>query len=703
MSQHKPQPPSRPIRPATAGAQGTAPVSKPVPVAATRPTPLATPQQPRPVAAATPQPKPVAVAPPRPVAVAPPQPQHPADDLAQMFEQPNVSTKGVPVEQAMQQGLRGSQVYGSPPPATGEETEFASPEAIDYFAEGDAESRGQANLEDPDGGEGEDDHDDAPLSEDREEEEMQAAAILPPAQRPVLRPTPAPSTPTVQGQTRKAYQRIQPNGTFVVDPRLAASLASYPEALAYLTTLESMEYSQFNEGQAYTGYMALSIVATELGTRVGVARAVLIGDDEGLPEEAIVIVGKGAPQTPQQGELGRSEGDDLGAMFPETPVTPPNPMMDKCRNIAVGCTSPRMNHMQGSGKCFKPDCPCQGRCQKFVGTALPKSEGQADAISKSADTSKPIHSQAAARQPGSTSGGDDRGTKIGAPGGSLVGNRPTAGSGRPQPAIRQPAAPVAAGAGGRPGQPVPVRPATGQTQAGGQVPVSVPSSAGTRPSDPGRESAGEAPQSGGAPDRQQQGQQQQAGEAQLPGNGKARDATPETGSDENREAIITADRLDSMIRVGGSGPEHSSYWPAMDEDGSDIAEARREFIITKVINFYDRAIHEEKELGAGKTRVIRDELKLDSTSYRVVLAANELAYQMEMYASAPSREGYDEGNDKALENEVGKAARAYVDAHISLPANQIDCNWAEYQEYLTVFNVEMGTLLHTIDQQQQTQ
>jgi hypothetical protein len=154
---------------------------------------------------------------------------------------------------------------------------------------------------------------------------------------------------------------------------------------------------------------------------------------------------------------------------------------------------------------------------------------------------------------------------------------------------------------------------------------------------------------------------------------------------------VTPDVLDWILRTGGLGPESPTYFPTIpDEDMSEAAVERRDFIIKKVVNYYSRAILQKD------SKELRDDLDLGSTSYRVVLAANVLAGEIERYARAYAEEGHTPELDKTIEGDVGKAAKGYLDAHKALASGQWDGGWNEYAEYCEAFGLELGTLLHEV-------
>lgn len=637
-----------------------------------RPTSVVTP----PLRAARPQPPPVAAsrpAPPRRPAAKPP-----TDELSGAFQR-EIPTSGIPLEEAMATGQIGSAMFGSPP--VSDETELVSANEVDWFGEGE---EGQPNVAvtiaedgaetlDTEGEDNEDYGDDDPdrLDEDDLVETLPAAPVRP-GRRPQGGGAAAPTS-----NLKLAFKRLQENGSEVYDPKLVTNLATVQEAVLFWVSTGKMPYDSMSTEQKYTRNRASEIIVTDretkyLALRV-LAQAILADDREGMS----------SPPT-----LTQDIAVDVPVQVPAKSAEPArSPMLDVCENKAVGCTSQRMHHYQSTGKCFKPDCPCNGGCQGFVGQPL---GGQADASTKS------VAGQTQTTATRSATGG----------------GRPVAGSGQPSGAVRRPSAPASSAAPSAGSTVQGQRPAPPQTASGATRPVAPTAQAPNRPGQ-GHEPVSTPAAPGGHQQGQAVGKAGSGGRTLAGGTAQAAPfapASPEVRTQPAPEQVvekvegqgamplITSDNLHWIMTTGGEGPDSSAYWPSAEEDDdtSEAANERRAKIIKRVTDFYHRAIHVPHPT---KGQSFKPDLVLDSNSYRVVLAANNLAQAIEDYASAVNKDGYDQATEETLQKYVGTMAQQYVEAHKQLAPGAFDGPWAEYAEYIESFpDIPMGTLLHTLGQ-----
>jgi hypothetical protein len=351
---------------------------------------------------------------------------------------------------------------------------------------------------------------------------------------------------------------------------------------------------------------------------------------------------------PRAASKGASKGSRKAVAVKPPPnagvAAPPNPMLDKCENTGVRCDAPRHQHQGGKGQCFKPDCGCRGQCGGFVGKPIPtKTTTGAKPSAPNVGGQGQQEVRTAAAPAGPKSAGSD-----------AAANQPASG----------PTAEVAtAPAAGPTGTPAPASPAV---QGKGDEGVGVAGRAGEVP-----RATGGVAESGGPIERPQEVQ---------------------------TDVPVMPELLLKMITNNGGGPEGSSYfWPRLggkERASGPGSESRREKMAIRVRDFWNKTIHTQNE---GRT-VIREDLDLKSNSYRVVLAAYDLAAAIEGYAGF-KRAGKDTDSqqEEQAEKLVGQMAVAYRDAHKPLVEGQLDTDWAGYNEYLEAFKdngLKMGMLLH---------
>jgi hypothetical protein len=732
----------------------------------------------------------------------PPAIQRPVVPPAPAQADTGLSTAGIPLNEAMEQGLAGSQMFGAPPTIAEEEGTVAD---LDFFGEGQPAvaateptiGEGEAEVLDLGDDEGPWD-DDAPEGDEEETQEeapVEAAEVDPfagafdevpaapaPTQLPALGNRPPISlvtpTPAKAPGGGKGFQVLQANGSIVFDTKLTHDLSTVKAAAEVWDKLYK-PYADMTEAERYTRNAAGDILMRDRKERMAGAKllAQALSEDEepdAGPEGLYVTMALGKEQA-------QAGSPDLGQSEP----TQKSVMKERCHNHAVGCTAMKLNHLQGTGKCFLPDCSCKGRCNGFVGQgqggetapegtksstlvgqgqtgvgnppglSKPASVGAGhpgDNVANTGAGAIPGTPQGA--NPGTASGGS-QGQGAGASnqgqqsGGQATGgvrpavqNPAIVGAARPgqsQPAAQtqqgRPAAPTLQKPGGQPsGQPI-QRPAPGQgqqAQAGQGSRVAGGSSSG-QPQNPGHpvqtqpQGLQQRPGDGQAGTRTQQaeGFSKQAGPGNPAATGRTQAVSPvapndaevgvsagggavqQEGSQGGQEPIITGDLLRHIMNVGGSGPEHSDYWPVIpNRDMRPEVVARREYITGRFVDFWEKATTVEKKMGDGITRVTNDEFVLNSNSYRVVLAANRVSEAIESYAVGILVPGYNEEMESKLIKGMGAAAQAYAEAHKPLPVGQVDTDWPDYLEYVEAFKdagLQRGMLIHEFQAKQQTQ
>jgi hypothetical protein len=126
-------------------------------------------------------------------------------------------------------------------------------------------------------------------------------------------------------------------------------------------------------------------------------------------------------------------------------------------------------------------------------------------------------------------------------------------------------------------------------------------------------------------------------------------------------------------------------------DANSISTERRDAMLARFEAWWEKSIHVE----VGGQTVLREDIDLNSRSYRVVLAARELWAQLERYATA-HRKGAAAPPDEEMIPLVFKAVVAYFDAHRPLPAGQVDVDWATYAEFCETWNIEVGPPYHEL-------
>lgn len=630
---------------------------------------------------------------PKPVAPAPPQSQTQQaagfDPFASIFpnaqDDSEIPTSGVPLKEGFEMGLKGSEFFGTPPPTN------ASPEAeasaFDPFAPLPTETEAAEEGADEDwNDEGDGDEDDTqptPVQTQSEtvaptpqaSDPFAAAFATPPqTQTPPISLVPLPQAQTPKP---KAFQIMRENATIEFDTKLVADLSSVKAAKDFWEK-SYKPFADMSKEEAYTRNEAGNILMRDREERMRGARllAEALGKDEDFRElsedevEVTMTLGKDEAQAHQS---------DLGRL-------PQNPMMNECGNRMVGCNSKRLNHLQGTGQCVAPDCPCKGRCQSYV----EKGQGGGEATQGTTKSGSVVHpSQLGASSASSVL------PKQGANAGSNVLNAPIpASAGQPAQArgISQPT-PAQAGGQGTGGNQNP-----GATQ---QVSTQVGVSPAERPQGVGIPTAAQG--QGGQPQASNQAGVQRADAENTREEQVARAATQAQFTQEE-EPIITGDLLGWIVKTGGRDPSHSDYWPSMaNTDQSEVAISRRDYISDRFVKFWEKATLKQQ----GTAFVLNtDEFDLKSTSYRVVLAANRVAAAIEAYAVAPMQQGYNEQADATLTTSVGMAAEAYVNAHRKLAPHETDCTWEEYLEYCAVFadsGMKQGMLIHEYEKEAQTQ
>jgi hypothetical protein len=660
----------------------------------------------------TPPARPTAVASPvvRPAARPAPPP------VSDPFES-EVPTSGIPLNEAMEMGLVGSQMFGKQPEPAPE----GSGEDFDF---GD-EAESQTAVAAPDEGEEEDWGDGAAEVEDETQQEVveedDPFADIPeePAQ-PVARPRPvaiptkptpvSPTKPALAPAGKKAYQMLQENDTLVFDTKLMADLSTVAAAQRVWDDLYK-PFEDMTEAEKYTRNRAGEILVRDRINRFNSARLFAQAlldqgeiEEQADPEDLFVTMrlGKDEAQAP--------EGSDLGH------VDPQNEMMEKCHNRKVGCNAMKLNHLQGNGRCFYPDCPCKGQCQSFVSKEQAQAAGgeaaqegmksqQPTQQGQQGQAGNPVQpkAQPTVQRAGTIATGRAA-TGAGANAGATQGQgqRPQAASGGTQ-------AQGSGGAGAGQNKPASQTPSTqvGVRPTNSQAGVGVQKPQQTQAGQPqaSNQAGVTRPVAGSKTAQQQQGVDRANTQAK-----------PEKGSEE--EPLITGDLLAHMVDSGGRGPEHSDYWPTtVNPDESDMGLERKEYIINRFVKFYQNAITTEVDLGQGKQRVLNTkDFNLKSNSYRVVLAANRVNEAIQMYIAAPQETGYIEEpvdakgltptDNEIIKNVVGPAAVAYIEAHRYLPPNELDCQWGEYLDYIEAFKengLQMGMLIHEWQKTQQAQ
>jgi hypothetical protein len=648
------------VKPGNSGGTSGAPV-KPVTV------PRAAPQPP--------------VRPPAPLKPVPVKTAEP-DPFEGDFES-EVPTSGVPLEQAMELGLKGSQMFGQQPQAVQD----------DPFGDDFGEEEAETQTEEPEAVEetegNEDDWDD---NGEAEAEEVDPFADETPATAPAKA-----SVPKLAPAGRKAFQILNENGTVGFDTKLVADLSTVAAAKEVWHKLFK-PFADMTDAEKYTRNAAGEVLVRDREDRMKAARllADTLGRDDdaefdGDVVEATLVLGKDAPQ---------AQSSDLGL------TDPANAMMEQCHNRSVGCNSMRLNHMQGTGKCFYPDCPCKGQCKAFVskgtgGEAAP--EGTKSAVAQSTQQGQQGATVLTPARRATDPPAVQRAGVVPA-GGAVAGARPNA--------------PTPAGQGQRPQAPSGGSGGQGQNRTSAQAPST---QVGLRPATSASGTGVQKPQT-------QSGQQANAQAGVTRPAAGAAGSTPvqrpaaqtqsKAVAGEGEEPIITGDVLAHIVANGGSGPQHSNYWPTNANPlTEEWATQRRDYIIGRFVKFYSNAVTTEKPLGEGKTRVLNtQDFKLNSTSYRVVLAANKVNEAIEMYVSAPVETGYigepldakglSPTDNEIIRNVVGPAAVAYIDAHKPLAADEIECGWDEYLQYVNAFGdngLEQGMLIHEWQKTQQAQ
>jgi hypothetical protein len=631
-----------------------------------------------------------------------------------------VPTSGVPLQQGFEMGLKGSEFFGKQPAAMsagGFDDDFGDPPAEGIGEPAGEEAEAEEDDWGDDDGTGSEEveavEEDDPFADTPDEDPevtgsqgpTSATYAAPPVRpRPVGVPTPAKTATPVTAKApagRKAFQLLQANGSLVFDTKLMMNLVTVSDAKAVWDTLFK-PWEDMNDAERYTRNAAGEILLRDRDERMKAARLLaqaLATDEEpefeGETVDVVMTLGK---------EEAQADSADLGLTDPK------NAMMAKCHNRSVGCNAMRLNHLQSTGRCFYPDCPCKGKCQSFVEKTAGGEAAQEGTKSVVGQPAQPIAPRTVVGTPPQPA--------IQRAGAVPAGGNPATTRPNPTTAASQGQRPQAQGTGSKaqgrgssgqlqnPGNSQQARTQVGQSTANSAAAVGVqkPQQTQARPAQASNQAGVTRPTTGGKQPSVERANTQTKREGQA-------------GSEE--EPLITGDLLGHIVAHGGRGPEHSDYWPTdANPDTSEMGLQRREYIINRFVRFYSNAITTEQDLGTGKQRMLNTkDFNLKSNSYRVVLAANRVNEAIQMYVAAPQETGYQEeprsGKDNLsptdndiVKNVVGPAAIAYIDAHKVLAPDEIDCSWDEYLQYLEVFKkngLEYGMLVHEFQKSQQTQ
>lgn len=452
------------------------------------------------------------------------------------------------------------------------------------------------------------------------------------------------------------------------------SFTSVDEARAYLNETQQIFAENMNEAQRIQEIDALRWVYKDLTERMRLIRLLSADDDwknvesfdvhvrvpptastEGVAQTAVPpspakpvvppspppkppVASKAVPPSPRPTipTLPKDPDQSKLAQTGQTP-TGPSAMTDKCENKGDGwfCTSQRQKHLRATEGCFNPACPCGGSCRTFVGPSLPSGDGPQGGAKAAPPTPRP--------------------------------STPTAPS---APPVRELTYEPIVDKRGEAGQ-QPAPPKSGPTVAKSE-----------NAQQPASDGVGQVQQASASPQH----------EAGVNVNSVSETAT-ETGQQKALTQVpIDAELLAQMLTFGNPNKEQSDYWPEVPQNENENVRKRRASINTRVAGYWDRAIHTEVAVptkeGQVKQRVIREDLDLRSTSYRVILTADRLAQAIEEYTIG--------GDDKVLVEIVSQAAVKYLNAHKPLEPHQADPNWAEYLEYCQMFQLPIGTMLHEV-------
>lgn len=135
------------------------------------------------------------------------------------------------------------------------------------------------------------------------------------------------------------------------------------------------------------------------------------------------------------------------------------------------------------------------------------------------------------------------------------------------------------------------------------------------------------------------------------------------------------------------------FWPKpyVGMEHKDVT-ARRNDIVGKVMDYWRKSVDKN---GTG--------IELESTSYRVTMAAMELEKAIEAYVKAGAKFNMQgENTDKAEELGVRQAATKYFQAHFPItmhgagpgPLSTMDPDYVEYRRLCSQYSIPVGTLLH---------
>lgn len=143
------------------------------------------------------------------------------------------------------------------------------------------------------------------------------------------------------------------------------------------------------------------------------------------------------------------------------------------------------------------------------------------------------------------------------------------------------------------------------------------------------------------------------------------------------------------------------WWPTPQElDMHEYTCVRRDRMAGRFMAWWLNVTTTKLQQGPDTTpiRVFNGKTGINprSASYRTVLAAQELAAQIEKYAKAWRDDGgvspvIPEGKEAALVKKVNEAAVAYCEAHKPAPNGEPDTDFVTYMEACATWNADPGT------------
>jgi hypothetical protein len=348
------------------------------------------------------------------------------------------------------------------------------------------------------------------------------------------------------------------------------------------------------------------------------------------------------------------------------------------------CNAPRHQHIKASEKCYKPDCPCQGRCGKYVGPPMPEEVAQETASIVTADDLRPTGEEETLDTTGEIV--EDAEPMFRRP------NMKPEDPGVPQSEVDAAYLRLTNDANRKqfvenayPGYvPPEVRAARAASQAQTQTPEVVadtPTSAQT-----------DDDIFGTGPDSTETG-----GVEAVEPVAQAAQVVSDTGEFDLNGFLCYTKQFELIIGKHGDDPNSTEYWPKpAQQDMTPNAATRRSKMMKRIIDFFDKARRVKQDGVPIKERPMRTDLVQDSESYRVVLAALDLSEALEAYATNDDIE-----QETPLSKSVESMALAYLNAHKPLPPNAgggpaLDPNFSQYLDYCDTFQVDVGTMLHEL-------